>query len=235
MTTSTAPSLQNSTIAQQPRNNYSQYCTLHWRRNQLFVTLPGKLNQPYLPALDNEKLLVECLKISPVNLVIIDPKLGNNNVQFWANACKKAKKSIYIYPSARNQFSQSSHQLLRLTQRVINWWLALILLILFSPMMVGFMILMRLQSPTDIFAYEWHIGETGKLFQTIKFSTSETQKITFVGFLMYKFGLDNLPKLLNVLRGEMSLISSNCWALTDAVHHHLENANQLNQLSVVSD
>ena len=234
MTTSIFPSLQeHSTISQlSPKNYQLQYCTIQWRMGQLLVKSSVNLQQPYLPALDNEQLLVECLKHSPVNLVTIDPQLGNAALKFWANACKKAQKPIYISPSSMNQFTKQSHQLFRVIQRITDWLLALILLLLVSPLMLGLTILLWLQSPEFIFSYEWQIGERGKLFQSLKFCTRGKQNISFLGVLMRKYGLDNLPKLFNVLRGDMSLIGSRCWVLTDAVHLSLENAEQLNQLSI---
>jgi lipopolysaccharide/colanic/teichoic acid biosynthesis glycosyltransferase len=98
--------------------------------------------------------------------------------------------------------------------------------------MLGLTILLWLKSPKFIFSYEWQIGERGKLFQSLKFCTREKHNISFLGVLMRKYGLENLPKLFNVLRGDMSLIGSRCWDLTDAVHLSLENAEQLNQLSI---
>lgn len=228
MTTSIVSSLQeHTTISQSSPTNYQlQYCTLQWRRSQLLVKSPVNLQQPYLPALHNEKLLIECLKHSPVNLVTVDPKLGNAALQFWANACKEAKKPIFLSTVPSKKYHKQSHQALRTIQRIIDWILALFVLLLVSPFILVLTLLMQVYSPGLLFSYEWHIGERGKLFQLIRFCTSGKHKITLLGFLMHKYGLDNLPKLFNVLRGDMSLIGSRYWALTDAVHLSLENSEQ---------
>ncbi|MBD2292504.1 sugar transferase [Anabaena sphaerica FACHB-251] len=235
MTTSIVPSLQeHSSISQQPQSYHSQYCTLQWRRGQLLVKSPINLQQPYLPSLENEQLLVECLKHSPVTLVTIDPQLGDAALRFWADACKQAKKPIFIRLPFKNQLPKTSNYI-RVIQRVIDWILALFVLLLVSPVMLVLALLMQMYSPGLLFSYEWHIGERGKLFQSIKFCTTGKQSITFLGFLMRKYGLDNLPKLFNVLRGDMSFIGSRCWTLADAVHLSLEDAEQLNKLSVISN
>jgi lipopolysaccharide/colanic/teichoic acid biosynthesis glycosyltransferase len=223
MTTSIVPKLQaQTTIAQSHQNYHIQYCTLQWRRGQLLVKPPSDLKQPYLPALDNEQLLVECLKHSPINLVTIDPKLGETALLFWADACHKANKPIFLSIPFKNQFSKLSNQVLRLIQRLINWILALTLLLLISPLILGLMIIMRVQSSNVLFAYEWQIGERGKLFRAIKFCTNRNNHSTRLELWMRKYGLDKLPKLFNAIRGEISLIGYHSWCLEDAVRLSLE-------------
>ncbi|WP_071189448.1 heterocyst development glycosyltransferase HepC [Trichormus sp. NMC-1] len=236
MTTSIIPNLHNhSTIPQQHQNYHSQYCTLQWRRGQLLVKVPGNLKQPYLPSLDNKQLLVECLKHSPISLVSIDPKLGGTSLRFWADACKQAKKPIFLSPVFGKKLPKQDQQTLRTIQRLIDWILAFFILLLVSPVMLVLALLMQLYSPGLLFSYEWHIGEKGKLFQVIKFCTTGKDNITFLGFLMRKYRLDNLPKLLNILRGDMSLIGSHCWALADVVQLGLENEKLQPQLTVITN
>jgi Bacterial sugar transferase len=227
MTASIIPSLQDRTTIPQQRQNYQlQYCTLQWRRDQLLVKPPGNLKQPYLPSIDNEQLLVECLKHSPVSLVTIDPKIGDASLRFWADACKQANKPIFLRLPSRNQLPKPGNQIFRFIQRLVDWILALILLLLVSPLVVGLIILLWFNSPELLFSYEWHIGERGKLFQAIKFCTTTKHNITFLGLWMHKYGLDHLPKLFNVLRGEMSLLGNRCWCLEDAIKLSLEGQRQ---------
>jgi lipopolysaccharide/colanic/teichoic acid biosynthesis glycosyltransferase len=223
MTTSIVPKLQaQTTIAQSRQNYHIQYCTLKWRRGQLLIKPPSDLKQPYLPSLDNEQLLVECLKHSPVNLVTIDPKLGGAALRFWADACHQANKPIFLSIPLKHQLPKLSNQLLRLIQRLINWIVALTLLLLISPLILGLILIMRLQSSDILFAYEWRIGEKGKLFRAIKFCTTRKNHSTRLGLWMTKYGLDELPKLFNVIRGEISLIGYHYWCLEDAVKLSLE-------------
>ena len=223
MTTSIVPKLQAQTTIAQSRENYHiQYCTLQWRRGQLLVKPPSDLKQPYLPSLYNEQLLVECLKHSPVNLVTIDPKLGDAALRFWADACHQANKPIFLSIPFKNQLPKLSNQVLRSTQRLINWILALTLLLLISPLILALIVIMRLQSSDILFAYEWRIGEKGKLFRAIEFCTTRKNHSTLLGLWMRKYGLDKLPKLFNVIRGEISLIGYHYWCLEEAVKLSLE-------------
>jgi hypothetical protein len=229
MTTSIKPTFQNSYT-----DNPSNYCRLQWRRGQLLVKLPGLVKQPYLSSLDKEESLVECLKHSPVSLISIDPKLGEEKVLFWATACEQASKPIFLHiPSAKQQGKFNSPFLASL-KRVTEWLAALVLLLAVSPILLGLGCIMRVYSPGPLFSREWHVGERGRLFRIMKFRTNE-QNITDLGSWMRKWGLDHLPQLLNVLRGEMSLIGSGCWTLQDAVGLSLQEQRHLNVLPGITD
>ncbi|MBW4632565.1 MAG: sugar transferase [Iphinoe sp. HA4291-MV1] len=58
----------------------------------------------------------------------------------------------------------------------------------------------------------------------------DEQNLTMLGQWMRKYGLDNLPQLLNVLRGEMSLTGPRCRTLEDAARLSPEAQRQLNRL-----
>lgn len=82
--------------------------------------------------------------------------------------------------------------------------------------LVGFLVRWRLGSPV-LFAQQ-RTGYQGRRFRALKFRTmtSETdvwgfplpddQRLTRLGALLRKLSLDEIPQLINVLRGEMSLI-----------------------------
>jgi lipopolysaccharide/colanic/teichoic acid biosynthesis glycosyltransferase len=217
MTTSIVPSLQeHNTISEKSPHYQSQHCTLHWRRGQLLVKFARNVQQPYLPSLDNQQSLIECLKHSPISLVTIEPQLGNAVIKFWAEACQAANKPIYISSSARNKGTKPSNQFLRLLKPKLDWILALILLIFLSPLMLGLAILIRLDSSPSLFDYHWQINENGKIFPAVKFCNyTKHHHRSLLGLLMSKYRLEYLPRLLNVLHGDMSLIGCNLLSLED--------------------
>jgi lipopolysaccharide/colanic/teichoic acid biosynthesis glycosyltransferase len=197
------------------------------------VSLGHSIKQPHLPALENEQWLVECLKHSGVRLIRIVPDLGEPSLKFWAEACDKASKSIFLRLSAAAQLPSSRCPLRWWLKRLIDWSAATLLLLTLSPVMLGLACLVRLQSPEPIFYRQWCVGERGKLFRLLKFRTmvmNTDQSITPLGRWMRKYSLDELPQLFNVLRFEISLVGPRPWILSDAVQISPEFRQQLNAL-----
>jgi lipopolysaccharide/colanic/teichoic acid biosynthesis glycosyltransferase len=241
------------TVSQEHQQSNAPYCTLKWRQGQLLVKPLESAKQPYLASLDNEQHLVECLKHSPVNIVRIDPKLGEERLIFWANACLQASKPIYLHIPTGKKLPKFKALPLKLLRRLIDFTIAFALLLVTSPLMLALaLLLMRFYSPEEILEQQWHVGERGRLFRTLRFRTTlggdktavnkvtgyknsgrdrnNNHKITPLGCFMRKYGLQNLPLLLNVLRGEMSLTGPRCWTLAEAVRLSFENQRQLNEL-----
>jgi lipopolysaccharide/colanic/teichoic acid biosynthesis glycosyltransferase len=213
-------------------NTHSQYCTLQWRRSQLLVKSPGKLKQPYFPSLNNPELLVECLKHSLVSLVSIDPALDEANLRFWAEACQQANKPIFLNLSSDHQLAQPSNQFVRILQRLLDVILATTLLLLFSPIILAIVIIMQVNSPGFLFEFEWYVGKKCRLFRAIKFCTNRNNKILPLGLLLHKYKVEHLLKLINVLRGEISLFGFRCWCLTDVLKTNLLEQIHLDKVSV---
>jgi exopolysaccharide biosynthesis polyprenyl glycosylphosphotransferase len=93
-------------------------------------------------------------------------------------------------------------------------------LIFLSPLMLYTIIRVRLSSPGPIFYLQERIGYKGKKFLIYKFrsmyqdaekngpalSSHNDPRITNWGKTMRKWRIDELPQLVNVLKGEMSLV-----------------------------
>ena len=126
------------------------------------------------------------------------------------------------------------------------------LLLLLSPLILAIAALVKLTSPGPVFFRQWRVGQRGQLFQIFKFRTMDldaaarhrdvmgTQqglnkhqqdpRITPLGHWLRKSSLDELPQLLNVLRGEMSLVGPRPWALYDAVQIRPQERSRLRAL-----
>ncbi len=216
------------------------YCTLTWRRGQLLVRLPED-NQPGLPSLEREESLVECLKRSPVHLVRIDPRLGEAKLRLWAQACLEAGKPIFMNIPSVQKLPSRGTWFLKWLKFAIEWLTAFILLFVTSPVILGLMAVMLVYSEGALFEHEWHVGERGKLFQIVKLRSAYVknttsllieegeQDVTPIGGWMRRYGLDNLPQLLNVLRGEMHLTGRRSWKLEDAIRLNAEVQKSLSK------
>jgi hypothetical protein len=224
MPASIIPSVQSNYTISTPQSHAHfsfQYCSIQWRMGKLLVTLPRKSKQPYLPALENEELLVDCLQHSPVNLVNIDPRLGTTSLLFWAEACHKANKPLYIRSAFSNKFLRRSNPFLGLFARIIDFFLGCVLLLWLSPIIFALMFVINRYSPEMLFISEWYVGERGKLVRGLKFYTGSGANMIPIGSWMRKYGLDNLPKLLNIIRGELSFFGYNYCQLDTVVQSSL--------------
>ncbi len=232
MTSSLVPTLQNSYTETQPhKNNRFSSCTLQWRRGQLLVKSSQQPQQLYLPSLSDPQLLVRCLQKTLVNVVSIDPNVGEDDLKLWVEACEQAGKPIFLrLPSSNQQFKQSSRW-----QKLIDWIAALFLLLLMSPVMLALFVILQIDSPGAVLTSEWQVGERGKVFRAIKFCTTANLNITPLGRWMRKYDLDHLPQLWNVLRGEMTLMGSRSCTLENAVRLILAGQQQINPLSDMTD
>lgn len=108
----------------------------------------------------------------------------------------------------------------RLSKRVFDLVFASLGLILLAPVFVVVAVLIKLDSPGPVFFKGERVGQYGKMFRIFKFRSmipdapqkgaaitcKDDPRITRVGRILRKTKLDELPSLVNVLRGEMSLV-----------------------------
>ena len=114
-------------------------------------------------------------------------------------------------------------------KRIMSFILALILFILCSPVMVIISIAICLESKGGPFFKQLRTGKKGKEFYCYKFRSmvkdndvhdlSCKDKITKVGKFIRKTSLDELPQLINILKGEMTFIGPRPW-ITDYAKHY---------------
>lgn len=106
-------------------------------------------------------------------------------------------------------------------KRLMDVAVSIIVLILFLPIWVAVAILIKLTSPGPVFFFQDRPGQYGNIFKVYKFRTmkpgSETmikgqevmkddERITYVGRFLRRSKIDEIPQVLNVLKGEMSLV-----------------------------
>lgn len=106
-------------------------------------------------------------------------------------------------------------------KRKIDFILSLVGLIVLSPLFVGIMIAIKLESKGPIFFKQKRVGVNQTHFKILKFRTMkiDTPKdtpthllldpdlyITKVGKFLRKTSLDELPQIINILKGDMAVI-----------------------------
>jgi hypothetical protein len=217
----------NSIIPQHSENINSLSCTLKWRRGKLLVKSSGKLPHPYLASLENKQSLIECLKHSPITLVSIDPKIGDSLLKLWADACKQANKPIFMSIPSYQKSPKKTHEFIRFLARIIDWNLALFLLLFMTPFLMGVLIIMQIYSARILLDYEWYVGANGQLFQAIKFRSKFKDDTRNLSSDLCKYFLDIFSNLLNVLAGNFYLINNHCLSLDNAVKLSLEQEKKV--------
>lgn len=103
-------------------------------------------------------------------------------------------------------------------KRLLDFTAALIGFILLSPIFIIVMIGLFFANHGKPFFFQTRPGKNEKLFKIVKFKTmndkkdaqgtllSDEQRLTKIGSFVRKTSLDEIPQLLNVLKGDMSLI-----------------------------
>lgn len=94
-------------------------------------------------------------------------------------------------------------------KRLVDIWLAALMLILTAPLQLILAILIRLDSAGPSLFRQVRIGQRGRPFIMVKFRTmtnDAAHTVTRVGGWLRLSALDELPQLINVLCGDMSLV-----------------------------
>lgn len=106
-------------------------------------------------------------------------------------------------------------------KRIMDIIISLLILIITLPFSLLVALLIKLESKGPIFFTQERMGLNGKIFKVIKFrsmidkaeeysgpvwSTKEDPRITKVGRFIRKVRMDEIPQMINVLKGEMSLV-----------------------------
>ena len=104
-------------------------------------------------------------------------------------------------------------------KRIFDFWISLLALICISPILLVVTIWLHFANKgAGVFFYQDRPGKDGKIFKVIKFKTMTDERdadgnllpdevrLTKVGRFVRSTSIDELPQLINVLKGDMALI-----------------------------
>ena len=104
-------------------------------------------------------------------------------------------------------------------KRIIDFVLSLFVLLVFCPLLILITILLHFTNKgAGVFFFQKRPGLYGKIFKVIKFKTMTEERdksgnllpdearLTKVGKFVRSISIDELPQLINVLKGDMALI-----------------------------
>jgi exopolysaccharide biosynthesis polyprenyl glycosylphosphotransferase len=110
-------------------------------------------------------------------------------------------------------------RLRRVVARALSLTVAAMALLVFAPLLGLIALLIKMESQSPVFFIQERVGLAGRVFKIIKFCTmrpvsqptseweqDNRDRITPLGRWLRRFRLDELPQLVNVLRGDMNLV-----------------------------
>ncbi|HUG46689.1 MAG TPA: sugar transferase [Sphingomicrobium sp.] len=113
-------------------------------------------------------------------------------------------------------------------KRILDLCVSVTALVLLAPVFAALAILIKLDSPGPVFFRQPRVGEGNRIFQILKFRTMRTDaedgagirstqrgddRVTRLGRLLRRTSLDEIPQLINVLAGDMSMVGPRPHAL----------------------
>lgn len=110
---------------------------------------------------------------------------------------------------------------IRIIKPVVDYIIALVAIVVLIPVFILVAIAIKLNSPGPVFFLQERLGKDGNVFKIIKFRSMRTDivtykygevltenhpQITYSGKFIRKTSIDEIPQLINILKGDMSFI-----------------------------
>lgn len=183
--------------------------------------------QPDLDADDHDRLVAQYSKFFDHVLVVPDVKKGA--AALWQTG--QVHQGLVGYGVRHFELQVGA----RVVKRAVDLVGALLLTVLAAPLLLAIAALIKLDSTGGVFYRQDRMGREGRCFSVLKFRTmlmnadevladvlsqdaalrqeyeefhkiQDDPRVTRVGRVLRRYSLDELPQLLNVIRGEMSLV-----------------------------
>lgn len=129
--------------------------------------------------------------------------MHNESVSIYYNRLKKRKTSLLV-------------------KRIFDVVVSFILLVLLSPLLLVIAVVIKCDSKGPVFFRQRRVTAYKRMFRIYKFRTmvdgaerigsqvtvKDDNRVTKVGKFLRKFRLDEVPQLINILKGEMSFVGT---------------------------
>ena len=206
-------------------NSSMSRCYLKWRNKTLVVRSERDLDSVDVIALKSDWWLVNCLHKSPIKRIHLSSSLGETEIRNWAAAGEKTNKQIYLRLPGDRHLSTVQQTLSWKLKRTLDFTIAFFLLLFLSPIGLAIALRQKLAGKT-VLRKQRCVGKRGLIFQTYNWAT--VNSTGFWGDRRNRLGINKLPQLINVLRGEMSLIGHYPFSLDEALCLNAEQRKVLN-------
>lgn len=122
--------------------------------------------------------------------------------------------------SLSTTFTNKNNHYYHFAKTGIDFILSILSLVIVAPLILFFAILIKIESPGPAFYYQERAGHNGKIFKIIKlrsmlinaedngaqWAIQNDPRVTKIGAFIRKTRIDELPQLINIIKGEMCLI-----------------------------
>lgn len=121
-----------------------------------------------------------------------------------------------------------------LVKRLLDLIISSAVLIVLSPLMLVIYVLILINLGGPAFFVQERVGKDNKVFKMIKFRTmkdsrdkdgnllSDNERVTKFGSFLRSFSIDELPELINILKGDMSLVGPRALLVQYLEHYNSE-------------
>jgi len=129
-------------------------------------------------------------------------------------------------------------------KRFIDCICSCFLIILISPLFLVIAAVIKFTSKGSVFYKQKRVGRKGAVFNCLKFRTmvqnadtigawytsENDNRITYIGRILRKTSLDELPQIINILKGDMSFVGPRPNVIQQLDDYTIEQINQRNSL-----
>ncbi len=157
-------------------------------------------------------------KLSSVLFSCLSLKINFINLHhFYENITGKVPVDIINKLWFLENLSEGEKRIYEIIKRAFDVSFALLVLIVTFPLWIIFGIIIKIENKGEIIFKQERVGKNGKKFIIFKFRTmkksnnsnpteNDDSRITRFGSLLRKSRLDELPQMLNVIKGNMSFV-----------------------------
>lgn len=200
--------------------------SFHNSSQTITVLGTGKEISHLVQTLDIDEVWVAISNVNNNSLIAILSRLKAENIKvsFVPNLYKVLYHDMTIETIGRIPLVSEDNPLRAnpylAIKKLVDMMGAALLLVVFSPLFFWIFMAVKKDSSGPVFFCHQRIGINGTPFNLVKFRTMKTRtdpyavnpmnmddpRITRIGRILRRTSLDELPQLLNVLKGEMSLV-----------------------------